>query len=90
MDLRREMEEQRNPVVGGVDTHLDVHVCVAVCSVTMCKLDEASFPVSTAGYTELLEWLESFGPVARVGIEGTGTYGGRVVTVPRGGRRGGV
>ena len=66
---------QRGPVVGGVDTHLEVHVCVVVCSVTMRKLGEASFVVSTAGYAELLGWLESFGSVVKVGVEGTGTYG---------------
>jgi transposase len=67
--------EEPGSVVGGVDTHLDMHVCVAVCSKSMRKLGEASFPVNTAGYSQLLSWLESFGPVAKVGVEGTGTYG---------------
>lgn len=62
-------------VAGGVDTHLDVHVCVAVDASTMRRLGAASFAVTTAGYAELLEWLESFGPVGKVGVEGTGTYG---------------
>jgi transposase len=34
-----------------------------------------SFPVSQAGYDELLSWLGGFGDVARVGVEGTGSYG---------------
>ena len=34
-----------------------------------------SFPTTPAGYHELAGWLESFGPVERVGVEGTGTYG---------------
>ena len=62
-------------ITGGVDTHLDLHVCAAVCSVTMRCLGTQSFPVTGAGYRELLCWLESFGTVDRVGIEGTGTYG---------------
>lgn len=74
MDPHLETEEQ-DSVIGGVDTHLDLHVCVAVCSLTLRKLGERSFPVNTTGYSQLLAWLESFGPVAKVGVEGTGTYG---------------
>ena len=62
-------------VTGGVDTHLDLHVCVAVCSSTMRRLGTGSFPVTGTGYRELLSWLESFGTVDQVGIEGTGSYG---------------
>jgi transposase len=38
-------------------------------------LGSASFPVSTRGYVALITWAERLGPVAKVGIEGTGTYG---------------
>jgi hypothetical protein len=34
-----------------------------------------SFEASAAGNDKLLGWLLSFGPVARVGVEGTGSYG---------------
>jgi hypothetical protein len=34
-----------------------------------------SFPASTRGYVALVTWAECFGPVERVGVEGTGTYG---------------
>ena len=34
-----------------------------------------SFPTDTAGYRSLLDWLSGFGPVIRVGVEGTGSYG---------------
>ena len=74
MSSRAEMEPFTG-VTAGVDTHLELHVCVVVCSVTMRRLGGASFPVTSAGYRELLSWLESFGIVDRVGIEGTGTYG---------------
>jgi transposase len=33
------------------------------------------FPVTPAGYAQLLGWLGGFGTVALVGIEGTGSYG---------------
>ena len=66
--------EVTRPVVGGVDTHLDVHVAAVVDPVGGL-LGVESFPTTPAGYHDLAEWLESFGPVERVGVEGTGTYG---------------
>jgi transposase len=61
-------------ITGGVDTHLDVHVAAA--------LDERGgllgvemFPTTTAGYRQLLSWLQGFGDVELVGVEGTGSYG---------------
>ena len=33
------------------------------------------FGTTTAGYEGLLVWLSGFGPVLRVGVEGTGSYG---------------
>jgi transposase len=61
-------------VTGGVDTHLDVHVAAALDGIGGL-LGVESFPTTAAGYSELLGWLASFGPVERVGIEGTGSYG---------------
>jgi transposase len=34
-----------------------------------------TFPASTRGYVALVTWAERFGPVERIGVEGTGTYG---------------
>ena len=34
-----------------------------------------AFPASTRGYVALVTWAERFGPVERIGVEGTGTYG---------------
>jgi transposase len=34
-----------------------------------------SFPTTTAGYRTLLHWLENFGTLELVGVEGTGSYG---------------
>jgi transposase len=61
-------------VYGGVDTHAEVHVAAAVDQAGRV-LGTASFPATPAGYGELLEWLGGHGPLARAGVEGTGSYG---------------
>jgi transposase len=61
-------------VVGGVDTHADTHTAAALDPLGQL-LGTATFPASAAGYRQLLAWLGRFGPVARVGVEGTGSYG---------------
>ena len=61
-------------VVGGVDTHADVHVAAAVDS-NGGVLGVESFPTDAAGYERLAAWLAAFGSVIRVGVEGTGSYG---------------
>jgi transposase len=38
-------------------------------------LGTAPFPTTPKGYQALLGWLESFGAVGKVGVEGTGSYG---------------
>jgi transposase len=66
--------EATRAVVGGVDTHLDVHVAAAIDRVGGL-LGVGSFPAIPAGYHALSGWLGSFGPIERVGVEGTGSYG---------------
>ena len=61
-------------VTGGVDTHSDTHTA-AVLDVTGRLLGHRQFPATPAGYAGLLGWLCGFGPLARVGMEGTGAYG---------------
>jgi transposase len=61
-------------VIGGVDTHKDVHVA-AVIDEQGKILDVERFPTTITGYKELLKWLRSYGQLVRVGIEGTGSYG---------------
>ena len=58
-------------VTGGVDTHLEIHVAAALDPVG-ALLGTAPFSTTPRGYQDLLVWLESFGPVAKVGIEGSG------------------
>lgn len=62
------------PVTGGVDTHLDVNVA-AVLDRIGGLLGVESFPTSTEGNRQLLEWMAGFGELERVGVEGTGSYG---------------
>jgi transposase len=61
-------------ITGGVDTHLDVHVAAALDE-RGALLGVQSFPATGAGYKELLCWLEGFGTLELVGVEGTGSYG---------------
>jgi transposase len=61
-------------VVIGVDTHLDVHVAVALDSLGR-RLASTTIPTTTKGYRSLVAWAGSFGPVEAFGLEGTGSYG---------------
>lgn len=61
-------------VTGGVDTHLDLNVAAALDPIGGL-LGVAEFATTTSGHKDLLAWLENFGKVARVGVEGTSSYG---------------
>jgi transposase len=61
-------------ITGGVDTHLDTHVAAALDPLGRLVGTE-SFDADAAGYKALLAWLEEFGQVTKVGVEGTGSYG---------------
>lgn len=67
------MDEQR-VVVGGVDTHKDLHFA-AVVDDQDHVLGSECFPTTRHGYKQMLAWLRSFGVLARIGVECTGTYG---------------
>lgn len=61
-------------VVGGVDTHKDLHVA-AVVDEHNRLLGSECFPTTRHGYKQMLLWMRSFGELARVGVECTGSYG---------------
>ncbi len=67
------MKEQQI-VVGGVDTHKDLHVAAIVDSQDRV-LGSECFPSTRHGYKQMLTWMRSFGELGRVGVECTGTYG---------------
>ena len=61
-------------VVGGIDTHKDTHHA-ATLDLQGRVLGDEEFPVSTAGYRMLLDWIASHGILDRIGVELTGSYG---------------
>jgi transposase len=61
-------------VTVGVDTHTDVHVA-AVLDQTGWLLGTQGFSATMRGYAQLATWVESFGRVDKVGMEGTGHFG---------------
>ena len=68
------MSGNRAEVLGGVDTHRDVHVA-AVVDTAGRILGTMPFPTDALGYEQMSEWFQSHGHLVRVGIEGTGSYG---------------
>lgn len=61
-------------VTAGADTHRDTHM-VAALDQRGAQLGVREFATDSAGHDEILGWLESFGTIDRIGVEGTGTYG---------------
>lgn len=68
------IEGSTRRVVGGVDTHKDLHVA-AIVDGQDHVLGTASFATTRQGYRQMLAWMRSFGDLRRVGIESTGSYG---------------
>ena len=66
-------------VFGGVDTHKDT-VHVAAVDAIGRRLADAEFPTTRVGYADALRWLRGHGDLAKVGIEGTGSYGAGIAT----------
>ena len=66
--------KQTTPVVGGVDTHKDLHVA-AVVDDNDQVLGTQSFASTRQGYKLMLAWMRSFGDLQRIGVECTGSYG---------------
>jgi transposase len=67
-------QEMEGRVVGGVDTHKDLHVAALVDEHDRV-LGSRCFPTTRQGYKQMLTWMRSFGSLQRVGVEATGTYG---------------
>lgn len=66
--------EATRRIVGGVDTHKDLHVAAVVDEFDRV-LASCSFPTTRQGYRQMLAWMNSFGALQRIGIESTGSYG---------------
>jgi transposase len=61
-------------VIGGVDTHKELHVA-AVVDHRDRVLGTETFPTTRHGYRLMLAWMRSFGDLRRVGVECSGSYG---------------
>ena len=61
-------------IVGGVDTHKDLHVAAIVDEQDRI-IGTQSFATTRQGYRQMLAWMRSFGVLQRIGIESTGSYG---------------
>ncbi|MDZ7917367.1 MAG: transposase [Rhodococcus sp. (in: high G+C Gram-positive bacteria)] len=64
----------------GIDTHKDFHV-VAVIDHLGRQLDTHTAKTTEEGYRQLLQWLSTFIPIIRIGVEGTGSYGASVAAI---------
>jgi transposase len=73
-DDESSMAAKKRYVTGGVDTHGKTHHAAVIDQVGQL-LGDQQFAATAAGYRLLLAWLRSFGRLAKVGVEGTGTYG---------------
>ena len=67
-------ERSQRRVVGGVDTHKDLHVAAVVDEVDRVLASQC-FATTRHGYKQMLAWMRTFGSLQRVGIEATGSYG---------------
>lgn len=65
-------------VVGGVDTHKDLHVAAVVDNHDRV-LGTESLPTIRHGYRLMLAWMRSFGDLQRIGIECSDSYGAELL-----------
>jgi transposase len=72
------MKQEDRLVGGGVDAHADTHHAAALDQ-RGALLATASFPTTTPGYAQLLDWLRSFGEVDVIAVESTGPYAAALV-----------
>src|SRR5664279_3504007 len=70
----RRMATEQIEVVAGVDTHSNTHHA-AVLDPVGRLLGTREFRSEPSGYLELLSWVQSFGRISLIGVEGTGSYG---------------
>lgn len=61
-------------IIGGVDTHGET-IHVGVIDGHGRELDDREFPTTPSGYRRAISFLDSFGEIAVVGVEGTSSYG---------------
>lgn len=75
--MTRLAQSEALEVIGGIDTHKDLHVAAAI-DIHGRLLGTAEFPTTRHGYRRLLGWSGSHGPIHAVGVEGCGSWGAGV------------
>lgn len=65
---------EETDVIGGVDTHKELHVA-AVVDYRDRVLGTETFPTTRHGYRLMLAWMRSFGDLRSVGVECSSSYG---------------
>ncbi|WP_241709038.1 IS110 family transposase [Arthrobacter bambusae] len=74
------MAKEHLKVIAGIDTHADTHH-VAIITETGRHLADRGFPAAGSGYRGIIDFMNGFGPVLAVGVEGTGSYGAELSRV---------
>jgi len=77
-DGMHSMTQENTLVVGGVDSHADTHHAAAL-NERGELLGTESFPTTTSGYRQLLNWLGDFGEIDAIAVESTGSYAAALV-----------
>jgi transposase len=72
------MTQDQPLVIGGVDSHADTHHFAALDQ-RGALLGTRSFPTTTPGYGQALDWLSGFGEIDTVAVESTGSYAAALV-----------
>lgn len=67
------MTSERRDAIGGVDCHAEHHEAAALDAQGRL-LATARFATTMEGYRRLLEWMNSYGCVQKIGVEGSGSY----------------
>ena len=66
--MAMKVDPEVRAVIGGVDTHKDLHVA-AVVNEQDRVLGTRSFATTRQGYRQMLAWMRSFGELQRIGVE---------------------
>lgn len=74
------MAKEQLKVIAGIDTHADTHH-FAIITETGRHLADREFPAAGSGYRGIIDFVNGFGPVLAVGVEGTGSYGAELSRV---------
>lgn len=74
MEVDQTIPDRCRRIIGGVDTHKDLHVAAVVDELDRVLASQC-FATTRHGYKQMLTWMRSFGLLQRIGVEATGTYG---------------